>query len=110
MFKTTWQHAYKIFETLTILNVQLIEVIGRHRQRPVSIVMFVLISSLSFFPFRVRKFTARAAERRSSDAVSSSLHGLGESPVPAYSIVVSLSIVFLVCLCLPMLYHHHFMD
>jgi hypothetical protein len=31
---------------------------------------------------------------------SSSLHGLGESPVPACSIVVSLSIVFLVYLCL----------
>jgi hypothetical protein len=31
---------------------------------------------------------------------SSSLHGLGESPVPASSIVVSLSIVFLVYLCL----------
>jgi hypothetical protein len=31
---------------------------------------------------------------------SSSLHGLGESPVPASSIVVSLSIVFLVFLCL----------
>jgi hypothetical protein len=31
---------------------------------------------------------------------SSSLHGLGESPVPASSMVVSLSIVFLVYLCL----------
>jgi hypothetical protein len=30
---------------------------------------------------------------------SSSLHGLGESPVPASSTVVSLSIVFLVYLC-----------
>jgi hypothetical protein len=31
---------------------------------------------------------------------SSSLHGLGESPVPAFSVVVSLSIFFLVYLCL----------
>jgi hypothetical protein len=31
---------------------------------------------------------------------SSSLHGLGESPVPSSSIIVSLSIVFLVYLCL----------
>jgi hypothetical protein len=36
----------------------------------------------------------------SSSSSSSSLHGLGESPVSASSIVVSLSIVFLVCLCL----------
>jgi hypothetical protein len=38
--------------------------------------------------------------RHCHSSSSSSLHGLGESPFPASSIVVSLSIVFLVYLCL----------
>jgi hypothetical protein len=36
----------------------------------------------------------------SSSSSSSSLHGLGESPLPASSIVLTLSISFLVYLCL----------
>jgi hypothetical protein len=39
-------------------------------------------------------------KRKKKVIISSSLHGLGESPVPASSIVVCLSIVFLVYLCL----------
>jgi hypothetical protein len=72
--------------------------------------MFLYVASLSVLAFNIQNATSfvkvktqsftQQNQRTLTINSSSSLHGLGESPVPASSVVVTLYIFFLVYLCL----------